>query len=92
MSMKVVKLEPLIPFDGNIRESEFILKRQKQKLQCTSQNFSHVTWTISDFANNLNLTAIGLDPCKIITSKVIFFKKTRCLCLMRGNIMDGRLR
>jgi hypothetical protein len=90
--MKALKLEPLIPLDGNIRESKFILKRQKQKLECTSQIFCHVTWTISDFANNLNLIAIGLDLCKVIISKVIFLRKTRCLCLMRGKRMDGRLR
>ncbi len=72
MSMMIVKLEPLSPFDGNIWKLEFISKQQRQKLEWTIHNFGHATWTISDFANNLNFTAIGLDPHKVITSKVIF--------------------
>jgi hypothetical protein len=66
-----VKLEILTPFDGNSWEIESISKRHKQKLEWASQSFSCASWTLSDFATNLNLVAIGLDPCKDIINKVI---------------------
>jgi hypothetical protein len=62
----------LIPLDGNSQKIEFVSKHWRQQLERANQSFGCASWTLNDFANNLNLVSIHLDLHKDITNKVIF--------------------
>lgn len=65
ISLKVIKREPLVTNNGNVKE-EFISKKERQKLERVSNTFVHAEWTIEDFSSKFKLKNEGVDPQKEI--------------------------
>jgi hypothetical protein len=61
-----VKSRTLDSIWWNIQKFNFVSKWYRQKLEAASHSFGHANWTSSDFANNLNITIIGINHCKYI--------------------------